>query len=127
MIRVVPWLVAAACLTAGCSWFRHGEPATAGAGAAAAYSTTITNGAGTMIVTADASPKGRVAKVDLVAQFAVLVFPTGAVPGKDERVFVYRQGLKIGELKVTGPTDGDITVANIVAGEAQVNDEIRMR
>jgi len=114
-------------LTAGCAWFRKGEPKTTGAGSTTAYTTTTTNGTGTVIVTADASPKGRVVSVNVPARFAVLNFPVGDLPAKDRRVYVYRQGLKVGELKVTGPTDNDNTVADIVTGEAQVGDEIRMQ
>lgn len=42
-----------------------------------------------------------------------------------KRLNVYRNGLKVGELKVTGPQRDNNTVADIVAGECQVGDEVR--
>ena len=46
---------------------------------------------------------------------------------RDQRLDVYRGGLKVGELLVTGPQQGDSTVADITAGEAQKGDEVRSR
>jgi hypothetical protein len=40
---------------------------------------------------------------------------------------VYRRGLKVGEVKVTGPQRDDNIVADITAGEAAVGDEVRDR
>ena len=81
------------------------------------------------IVTPDtnAPPTGNVARVYDSAKFAVLNFPLGNLPLKGQRMYVYRQGLKVGEVRVSGPTDDDNTVADIVAGEAQKGDEIRVQ
>ena len=38
---------------------------------------------------------------------------------------VYRGGLKVGEVKVTGPQRENETVADIIAGDVQPHDEIR--
>jgi hypothetical protein len=38
---------------------------------------------------------------------------------------LYRRGLKVGEVKVTGPQREDNIVADLVAGEAGVGDEAR--
>jgi hypothetical protein len=38
---------------------------------------------------------------------------------------LYRRGLKVGEVKVTGPAREDNIVADLVAGEAEVGDEAR--
>jgi hypothetical protein len=68
---------------------------------------------------------GRVARVNENARFAVITFPVGMMPAKDTRLSVYRRGLKVGEVKVTGPQQQDNTVADIVNGEVQPGDELR--
>ena len=57
--------------------------------------------------------------------FAVLTFPFGGVPGAGQTLHVYRSGKKVAELKVTGPQRGVNTVADIVSGKVQVDDEVR--
>jgi hypothetical protein len=46
-----------------------------------------------------------------------------AVP--EQRLNLYRRGLRVGEVKVTGPQREDNIVADLVAGEAEVGDEVR--
>jgi hypothetical protein len=72
-----------------------------------------------------ATESGRVAKVNQDARFAIATFPFGAMPGIDRRLNVYRDGLKVAELKVTGPQRDNNTVADILSGEVKVNDEVR--
>ena len=43
----------------------------------------------------------------------------------DHRLSVYRNGLKVGEVKVTGPQHENDTVADIIAGDVQLHDEVR--
>lgn len=59
------------------------------------------------------------------ARFVVITFPIGGVPDIERRLNVYRDGLKVAELKVTGPQRDNNTVADIVAGEPRVNDAVR--
>jgi hypothetical protein len=66
---------------------------------------------------------GRVASAN--SNFAVLTFPFGNVPANGQELNVYREGKKVGELRVTGPQRDINTVADIVSGEAKVNDEVR--
>lgn len=66
---------------------------------------------------------GRVAKVS--PKFAVLTFPFGGVAEIGQPLNVYRDGKKVAELKVTGPQRDINTVADIISGEVQVNDEVR--
>ncbi len=68
---------------------------------------------------------GKVVRYSREGRFAVLNFPIGHLPSVDQRLYVYRQGLKVGEVKVTGPQRDDHTVADLVAGETQVGDEVR--
>ena len=59
------------------------------------------------------------------ARFVVMTFPLGGVPDNGRRLNLYRNGLKVAEVKVTGPQRDNNTVADIILGEAQVNDEAR--
>jgi len=79
----------------------------------------------TVIVTPDSAPSGNVAMVNPNARYAVVSFPIGTIPPIGRTLNVYRDGLKVGELKVTGPQRGFNTVADIVAGECQVKDNVR--
>ncbi len=66
---------------------------------------------------------GRVAKVN--ATFVILTFPVGGIPRVDQKLNVYRKGVKVGEVKVTGPERDINTVADIISGAPQVSDEVR--
>ena len=55
----------------------------------------------------------------------MITFPVGQMPALDQRLNVYRRGLKAGELKISGPQSDDSIVADIVAGEAEPGDAVR--
>lgn len=59
------------------------------------------------------------------ARFAVLNFPVGAVPPVGQFLNAYRLGLKVGELKVTGPQGDEHTIADITNGDVRNGDEVR--
>jgi hypothetical protein len=61
------------------------------------------------------------------ARFAVLNFAFGPMPALDQRLDVYRDGLKTGEVKVSGPQRDDNIVADMVEGNCQIGDEVRGR
>jgi len=85
----------------------------------------LTTNSSKLIITPSNPLMGRVSAANLNLKFVVLTFPIGAIPGKDERLNIYRQGLKVGEVKVTGPQQDNNTVADLIAGNAQVGDEAR--
>ena len=68
---------------------------------------------------------GKISKVNLQGRFVVITFPIASVPQVEQRLHVYRKGLKIAELKVSGPQQENNTVADIISGEPQLNDEVR--
>ncbi|MDW8310305.1 MAG: hypothetical protein RMK20_13105 [Verrucomicrobiales bacterium] len=70
---------------------------------------------------------GKVARYNEAGRFAVLEFPIGQMPRLEQRLFVYRDGQKVGELKVTGPQRDEHIVADVLAGQAQPGDEVRDR
>ncbi len=88
----------------------------------------LTSGSATnraLIVTPENALVGKVALVNPAARFVVLNFPLGRMAAVDQRLSLYRRGLKVGEVKVTGPVREDNIVADLVAGEAEVGDEAR--
>jgi len=47
------------------------------------------------------------------------------VPQVDQRLGVYRQGQKVGEVKISSQARNSIIAADITQGEANVGDEVR--
>ena len=78
-----------------------------------------------LIVTPEQGYIGKVATVNDAARFVIVTFPAGHVPPIDQTLNVYRNGLKVGELKVTEPQRDEFTAADIVTGETAVGDEVR--
>ncbi|MBI5387171.1 MAG: hypothetical protein HZA90_21085 [Verrucomicrobia bacterium] len=118
-------LVSVLCLT-GCSIFRSGKgkdrvPKPAKTTAASAKSNQQ------VLVTPATGLSGRVASVNLTGQFVVVTLQAGQTPpAPEQKLSVYRGGLKVGELKVSREQMGLNLVADIVAGEAKAGDEVRM-
>lgn len=83
------------------------------------------DGGSKLLVTPENVLSGKVATYNAAGRFVVLDFPVGHLPALDQRLFVYRQGLKVGEVKVTGPQRDSNTVADLISGEAAKGDEIR--
>jgi hypothetical protein len=78
-----------------------------------------------LIVTPEAGATGTVVLVNPAARCVVLNFPLSWMPALEQRLSLYRRGLKVGEVQVTGPQREDNIVADLIAGEAQVGDEAR--
>ena len=78
-----------------------------------------------LIVTPENGVVGKVALVNTTARFVVLNFPLKKMAAVEQRLNIYRRGLKVGEVKVTGPRREDNIVADLVAGKAEVGDEAR--
>jgi hypothetical protein len=78
-----------------------------------------------IVVTSETANVGKVARVNTVARFVVLNFPPGRIPAVEQILMVYRRGLKVGEVKVTGPIQDENVVADITSGDSEVGDEVR--
>jgi hypothetical protein len=78
-----------------------------------------------LIMTPDLVLVGKVSKVNQEGRFVVMTFPIGHLPILDQRLNLYRRGLKVGEIKVTGPQLDDSVIGDIAIGEAQPGDEVR--
>ena len=113
------WVLAGTLLT-GCSIFHKSKQAPApGTKPPAPPRTSQT------VVTPDVSLSARVARYNAAGRFVVLSFPVGQMPRLDLTLFLYRNGLKVAEVKVTGPQRDNNIVADLVNGDAQVGDEVR--
>ncbi len=78
-----------------------------------------------LMVTPGAQLSGRVSSVNPIARFVIATFPLGTMPAKDQKLNVYRDGLKVAVVKITGPQRDVNIAADIVAGECRVGDEIK--
>jgi hypothetical protein len=70
---------------------------------------------------------GKVVSVNVTARFVVLSFPVGRLPSLEQRLSVYRQGVKVGEVKITGPQRDDNIAADTIAGEPALGDQVRQQ
>ena len=70
---------------------------------------------------------GKLVMVDEAGRFAVINFPLGQMPDTNQALTVFRRGVKVGEVLVTGPQRDDSIVADVVSGELRVRDEVRRR
>ena len=79
------------------------------------------------IVMPDDSLAAKVISYNDAGQFVVLGFPPGQMPQVDQMLFIYRDGLKVGEVKITGPERDNDIVADLIEGEARAGDEVRQK
>jgi hypothetical protein len=69
---------------------------------------------------------GKIVSANATARFVVISYPLTTIPREGQRLNVYRSGLKVGEVKVTGLRQESNIVADIVAGDAQTGDDVHM-
>ena len=120
------FLVLIAMLANGCVLFHHHRAQPVQPAQTSAYLAPATPSAPlNPIVTPDNSLTARVASYNSAGRFVVLSFPVGRMPAMDQTLFLYRSGLKTGEVKITGPQHDNDIVADLVTGTAQVGDEVR--
>jgi len=80
-----------------------------------------------VIVTPAQGSTGRITSINGAVRYVVVSYAVGIpLPPLEQRLSVYRAGLKVAELKVSGPSRDTHTVADIVAGECKVGDEVRV-
>ena len=79
-----------------------------------------------VIVTPAHGTTGRITSINSAVRYVVVSYAVGVpLPPLEQRLSVYRAGLKVAEIKISGPHRDTHTVADIVAGECQVGDEVR--
>jgi hypothetical protein len=116
-ISVLGTLLLVTVLTNGCALFHHQ--------AQKAKTPPVTGQAAPAIVTPDNSLTARVVSYNSTGRFVVLSFPIGQMPKLEQSLFLYRAGMKVGEVKITGPQQDNNIVADLVNGEAQLGDDVR--
>jgi hypothetical protein len=79
----------------------------------------------TLIVTPSSPHSGKVVSVNETARFVVISFPLNHMPALEQQLGVYRNGLKVAEIKITGPQSDEDTVADIRTGDVAVGDEVK--
>jgi predicted small lipoprotein YifL len=77
------------------------------------------------IITNPQTAPGKVASVNMEGRFAVITFPYSTTAPSSGKVNVYRKNLKVGEVRITGPSKDNNTVGDILSGEVLAGDEIR--
>jgi hypothetical protein len=117
-MRCCVWILALV-LVAGCSRSKMSGSSEKKKASAAALVTPP------KVVTPVTGLVGTVSMVNRGAGFVVLTFTSGNLPRRDQILGIYRNGLKVGEVRVTGPEQDINTVADRVAGEIEMNDEAR--
>ncbi len=80
-----------------------------------------------LIVTPDNALVGKVVRVNPGGRYVVLNFPIGRLPALQQRLNLYRRGLKVGEVTISGPQRDDNIIADVTSGDAAVGDEARDR
>jgi len=78
-----------------------------------------------LIVTPENQLIGKVAMVNSAGRFIVINFPLGRMPLIGQHLNLYRRGLKVGEVAITGPQQDDNIVGDLVSGESESGDEAR--
>jgi len=68
---------------------------------------------------------GRIVSVNPTLRFVVMDFTIWRMPALDQRLHVYRNEQRIGEVKVTGPAVDTTVAGDLMAGEARPGDEVR--
>ena len=101
------------------------EPAPAKTAAKRPASTSTKSEPSKVSIVPDTALQGKIVSVNASLRFVVVNFPVGRMAAKEQEMSVYRQGQKVGELKVTGPQQDDNIIADLTAGDGEVGDEVR--
>ncbi|MBC8096818.1 MAG: hypothetical protein H7Y43_13495 [Akkermansiaceae bacterium] len=117
----------------GCAWFKKSEPAfqsvsVKAAPSANAATPVVSATDSAAVVTLADGLNGKVSTANNDLKFVVLTFPVGQMARPNQRLNIYRAGLKVGEVIATAAPEmrrEDSIVADITVGEAKVGDEVR--
>lgn len=123
-VRVLFIVLLAAGLLSGCSTAGPGgntSSARSAPGSGASSGATPPETGGRL----DERVEGRVTEFNPSLRYVVMDFPLRQMPALEQRLSVYRQGRKVGEVKVSGPTRDTTIAGDVMVGEARVGDEVR--
>lgn len=68
---------------------------------------------------------GKVALVNPEARFVILDYSLSQMPPIGERLSVFRKGVRVGEVKISGQPQTGYVAADITTGEIRIGDESR--
>lgn len=68
---------------------------------------------------------GRIALVNEKARFVIIDFTNSRPPELEQKLAIYRAGLKVADVKVSGPFRNTTVAADIMAGEVRYGDEVK--
>jgi hypothetical protein len=77
------------------------------------------------VITPDLRPLGSVQMVNTNGHFVVVSFASGFLPQLDQKLGVFHNGYRVGEVKITGPQREYNIVAEILAGDPQIDDAVK--
>ena len=69
--------------------------------------------------------RGRIVVVRPLSRFVVIDFGIDNLPPLGQEMAVYRNGVRVGTVRISGPSMGSMIVADVLAGDARVGDEVR--
>ena len=122
MKRYAPFtLLFAGLLFAGCAGHKPASHAAPGPSKGGKASTAASQA----IVTPDTSLTAKVVSYNDIGRFVILGFPAGQMPRPGVNLFLYRNGLKVAEVKINPMQSDSFIVADLVSGTAQMGDEVR--
>jgi hypothetical protein len=78
-----------------------------------------------LTVLPDPGVQGQVVTANPQLRYVVMDFPIRRLPALEQLLNVYRDGQKVGEVRVTGPLIGTATAGDILTGQALPGDEVR--
>jgi len=78
-----------------------------------------------VVVTPDNSLSAKVVSCNDAGRFVILNFSVGELPRSGQTLFLYRDGLKVGEVKVNADHRNNYVVADLVNGDAKIGDDVR--
>ncbi len=73
----------------------------------------------------DERVQGKVVEANARLRYVVMDFPLRRMPALEQRLNVYRDGQKVGEVKVSGPVRDTTVAGDVMVGEAREGDEVR--
>jgi hypothetical protein len=69
--------------------------------------------------------EGRVTLFNPTLRYVVMDFPLRQMPALEQRLSVYREGQRVGEVRISGPIRDTTVAGDVMVGEARVGDEVR--
>ncbi len=73
----------------------------------------------------DERVQGKVVVANVRLRYVVMDFPLRRMPALEQRLNIYRDGQKVGEVKVSGPVRDTTVAGDVMVGEAREGDEVR--